>query len=286
MPPTIKRTPATSTTTAADTTVDIHLDTNLVSPTAVATMNDRISTRTSAIVTSISTLTITDAVDYADADLLLVRIRQSKKLAEQIFDEEVGTPILEPMRLALNSLYALRKKMTETPFEAAERTVKGKMAEWQKGQDAIRAEERRVAREEEIRRERAAEEQRRQTAEAERVAAQAKGAQARKEAEAVAARLRETQAAAEEDAKRAKELAIAAEKARPVVGVGSRVTRKKQPVVVDMEAFIKGVVEGEVPAICLMVNEEVMEEYWKGDRGLVSAWPGVVIEEKVSVGGR
>lgn len=69
-------------------------------------------------------------------------------------------------------------------------------------------------------------------------------------------------------------------------GAGSKTTVKKVVRVKDLTAFIGGVAAGTIPEICLEINQQVLNAYFEDDRGLVSVWPGVVIEDQVSVGGR
>lgn len=69
-------------------------------------------------------------------------------------------------------------------------------------------------------------------------------------------------------------------------GTGSKTTVKKVVRVKDMTAFIAGVVAGTIPEICLEVNFQVLNTYFENDRGLVSVWPGITIDDQVIVGGR
>lgn len=67
---------------------------------------------------------------------------------------------------------------------------------------------------------------------------------------------------------------------------GSKSGVKRTPVVTDWTKFLAAILAGDVPEGVVMVNEEVMEAYWKVDAGLVSAWPGVTIQETAKVGGQ
>lgn len=67
---------------------------------------------------------------------------------------------------------------------------------------------------------------------------------------------------------------------------GSKSGIKRTPIVTDWTKFLTAILAGEVPEGVVQVNEEVMEAYWKVDAGLVSAWPGVSIQEVAKVGGR
>ena len=210
---------------------------------------------------------------------MLVAIRQARKTAEEIFAEKIRVPILEPTRKALDGLYALERELTKTPFDAAEKTVKAKMAAWQDGERRRIASEQEAARREELRKQREADAA---TARAAEAAASARTIEQRRAAEE-AARAAEQR---RQEAETARQAAIEAERQRTVKGVGSKVTVVRKPVVTDMLAFLKAVVAGTVPLIAVQVNEDVVDAYWRDDAGLVSAWPGVTIEESTKIGGR
>jgi len=246
--------------------------------TAELAVRQSVNAKTATVVDEITALTITDRTTYGDADLLLGRIRQAKRQATEIFEEKLGG-ILKRTYDNLQELYVLRKELTETPFANAEAAVKSKMSEWQE-QDRRRIEQERQA---------ALAEERRQQAEADRLkrvadqaAASARSASAKRHAEEQAEQARQKQEAAD----RAREAAIQAEAAKPVTGSFSRTTVKKVPMVTDLGAFLDAIHAGTIPIILVQVNEEVMKEYWKQDRGLVSAWPGVEIVDQTTVGGR
>jgi ribonuclease D len=153
------------------------------------------------------------------------------------------------------------------------------MARWQAEEARKREEERQRALAEERRIARAAEDAR---LAAERQASEAKTKTQRVEAE----RLRQIAEAQEVDRQRAEDARKTAEGAKAVKGVGSRVTTVTYAEVTDLTAFLKAVVEGKVPEICVQVNESVLKTYWEDDAGLVSAWPGIEVRKQTRVGGR
>lgn len=287
------------------TTPTTHTD--LINQAVVTAVTSAVSVRSADVSSRISALVISDNDSYRAGDLLLVEIRQARKMAEEIFAEKIRTPILEPARKALDGLYALERELTKTPFDAFEKSLKAKMADWQDRERRRINDEQLARRREELRIAKEAEEARRIADEAEHQAAlsrqaaefeaqRAKTKAQREEALKKAKVAEETRLAAEKNrveaqaaayrAEEARQAAITAEAQKTVKGVGSKVIVKRVPVVTDMAAFLKAVIAGAVPEICVMVNEDVLMEYWKQDAGIVSSWPGVKVEERVSVGGR
>ena len=252
---------------------------NIVDASVVTAVQTAVGRQTDRVNGAIRSLTIASNDDYRRADLLLVEIRQARKTAEEIFAEKIRVPILEPTRKALDGLYALERELTKTPFETAEKGVKAKMAAWQDAERKRIAAEQEAARREEMRRQREAEQAASQAEQAARAARTIEQRRAAEEALKEAERRRQ-------EAEAARQAAIEAERQKTVKGVGSKVTVVRKPVVTDMMAFLKAVVAGTVPLIAVQVNEDVVDAYWRDDAGLVSAWPGVTIEESVKIGGR
>jgi hypothetical protein len=226
---------------------------------------------TNAAIAEAHALTIADADSYHAADAVLYRIRSARQVAEGKILVELTDPIIRPARAALDALYDLRTRLTDrllTPLVTAEVVVKRKMAEWQA------AEKRREQAEAEARR-----------VEANRLAreAEAAGRQA-EQANTAAARQR---AREEADLLAAQAAEVRSVRQAPALkGAASKVTFRKVWKVTDMTALIAAVVAGDVPEIVLQVNTEVVEEYWKQDRALVSGWAGVSIQEETVVSGR
>src|SRR5580658_8675218 len=96
----------------------------LINQSVVTAVRASVSTRTADVSARISSLSIATNDDYLSADVLLVEIRQARKLAESIFADKIRSPILAPMRKALARLYALESELSQEPFDAAEKAVK------------------------------------------------------------------------------------------------------------------------------------------------------------------
>jgi hypothetical protein len=242
-------------------------------------IRNEVSVQADGLTFAISSLTIDNSDDYLIADELFGQIREARKRAEEIFAEKIRTPIIEPTRKALDALYRLERELTKLPFEAPEKLVKSKMADWQRQERERIEHEREVARQEEMRKQRAAFE----AQQAALLAAQnARTAAQRQEAQKAAA----VAAKRAEEAEVAKHAAVEASREQVSKGTGSRVTVKRIPVVTDWVAFLKGVLDGTVPLDAVQLNPDVVGSLWRTDAGLVSAWPGVTVKEEVSVGGR
>jgi hypothetical protein len=214
---------------------------------------------------------ITDAVTYHDADAVLFSIRSAKKQVEAEIEKEVNEPLITPLYNVLEKLYEKRRKwmaVVHTPLEQAERVVKGKMAAWQ-------AEERRKKDAQIAEQQRQARELQRQADLAKQQAEQAKTESARRLLRSEATLLE-----MQKEALQSQPIASAS-----VKGAGSKVVVKKRWRVNDMRAFIEAVVDGQIPEICLQLNEEVMETYFQADRALFSMWP-VEIYDETTVAGR
>lgn len=68
--------------------------------------------------------------------------------------------------------------------------------------------------------------------------------------------------------------------------ISSTAKAKKVPRVVDLSAFIKGIVSGDVPEDCVTVVASKLRDYFKEDPEAVAAMPGVVIEDDIQISGR
>ena len=237
---------------------------------------------TDLVIREANAIVITDQTSYTAADLVLFKIRSARKTVAALIEDRVDS-IIKPIRTGLDKLYEARRALIadlDTPLETAEKTAKRKMAAFQ-DEERRRAEEvARKKREEEARLERERQDAVRRQQEAEARAAQLKGAAGRKAA-AEAEEARQRQAQIEQERQQA-----AAPVAVSIRGAGSRVTLVRTWEITDMSLFIAGVLSGEIPETVLQVNEAVMNEYWKADRGVVLSWSGVGMKEETRVGGR
>jgi hypothetical protein len=234
--------------------------------TQLESIKTEITRRSDSILAAVSAQMITDNSTYCVFDMFLVYIGNGRKQIADKLD-----PMIKPIREGLDRLYKLRRDLMG-PFDQAEEIVKGKMAGWQESERRRIAEEERKAREEQERQERA-------QREAEEAARKAKS-----EAERQAASIRMAQA--QENLTRAHDRLVTATNQRPVKASGSKVTVKKTWEVEDFDAFFQAVVAGQIPKICIQVNEEVMDTYWASDRGIVLSWPGLKMVEKTIIGGK
>jgi hypothetical protein len=261
--------------------------------TAIARVRPIAAASLSPVVAEAAAIVIRDADSYQGADLFLFRIRQArKKIADLI------TPIKKPINEAKAAVMKLEHELDD-PLEAAESTIKQRMAAWQIEDRHRVAEEQRRQQEElnRIEREAAAkrmeaDRQRLAEAEAARRAQEARTSLARAQAqrEAEAARLKTLEA---ERAARGLELqsdTLAAAPAPEVVkAAGSRVVetikwRLKQPG--GLAALVEAVYAEEVPMEALTTNDRWIEAEWQKDRGMVGSWAGIEVWKETRVGGR
>src|ERR1700746_213997 len=94
--------------------------------TPTARIRPEVGQPNSAVLADIQSLTIVTEDDYHDADLLLVRIRQARKLVKSKTAD---------MFTAAKTAYQTVKDFIDElddPLEEGEKAVKGKMAEWQR----------------------------------------------------------------------------------------------------------------------------------------------------------
>jgi Skp family chaperone for outer membrane proteins len=204
--------------------------------------------------------TIHDPAAYHDADSILASIQTTKKSVESRLEEKIL-----PIRTRINAWHGLRRELVDE-LELAERTIKSKMA-------AYKTEEMRQEQE-----------------------------RARLEQEETRKRARE----AEEASKQAQQAGSAIERARAklraqqIVNAPMTVPPPPPPVrasrsssiptqtwrIVDRAAFLKGIVDGTIPTEMVEIHSVNMNAMWKINKGKVAGWPGVGVEDGVSIRGR
>ena len=260
---------------------------------AIARVRPIATASLSPVVAEAAAIVIRDADSYQGADLFLFRIRQArKKIADLI------TPIKKPINEAKAAVMKLEHELDD-PLEAAEATIKGRMAAWQI-EDRRRVEEERRRQQEElyrVEREAAAkrmeaDRQRLAEAEAARRAQEAKTAAARAQAqrEAEAARLKTLEAERAAGALETQsDTLVAAPVPEVVKAAGSRVIetvkwRVKHPG--GFAALVEAVYAGDVPIDALTTNDRWIEAEWQKDRGMVGSWAGIEVWKETRVGGR
>jgi hypothetical protein len=269
----------TDTDTATDSNTDTvtKRDTETFSDSALSIVNENqlarvsnqarreVANRTGEITKLLSSLpAITDTSSYQKADELLYKIRALRRYVEV----ELVNPIKKPLNELKNGVMML-EHFLDDPLDNLQKTVAGRMAVWQTEQKRIREEAERKQREERARLARIEEE-----------------ARLKLQQEKDAKRREELERQAQEAKAARKDLKVTSPVPAQAKAIGSRVTTIRTWEVNDLEKFVAGVIKGEIPAITLAVNEDVMEAYWKQDAGVVSSWPGVKVKEETKVSGR
>lgn len=217
---------------------------------------------TKAVVAQIDKTTVTTAAEYAAADALLTRIRTNKAIVLEKLN-----PIIEPIYLGLESLYALRREMLE-PLESGEKSIKLAMGVFKQEERRQIAEARRV-----------------QQAEIDRLAAleeEKKAKMADAATPQMRSRLRTQLARVEEQ----RTEALSAPPPTAVKAAGSRTRTTVKWEVTDLGAVFQGVRDGVIPAWALTVDERNIDVQVKADRTVVEKWPGIRVYEEITVVGR
>lgn len=206
-----------------------------------------------------NSLQVTTAEQYQTASALRTQIKAAKK---SVVDRlEI---IIRPAYEALQSLYALKKEITD-PMDKADDILTGRMRQFKIAEAAEIEKEASRKRQEESR-----------------LAAEA----AAKEAAATKARtvqMRERlEAQAAAAAAQAKEVA-AAPVAAPVKAMGGSTRVVKRWRCVSLMALAKAVADGEVPDDCISVNTVRMNEYFKDSPADVGAIPGIELWDDLQI---
>jgi hypothetical protein len=214
------------------------------------------------LVEAAAELKISDAASYQAADFLLKRVRIAKRAIEEKLN-----PIIEPIYQGLQSLYKLRKELTD-PLEKADADIREGMSVWQMAESRRIAAEAAARREEEDRLRREAEEKQRKID-------QAKSESARK--------LLAKQALVLES----KADAVAAVPVEaPTQAVGSSVRKVWKWRVASMRKLIQAVADGRVPQEILAVDTTVIGKYFRDDPASLSHYPGIEVYEDIVIAGR
>lgn len=214
----------------------------------------------------VAELTVTTPEEYAYADALLGRIRNSLKLWTPVW-ERMQDKVIRPIRAGLEELYSIDRDVRR-PHEKLEETVKGKM---------------KLFKIEEARQLRAAEElQQRELHRIEEEAAEKQRAIESAKTPQMKGRLQAQQQRIMEQAVQIQEQAPL-----PVTqGVASTTRTKKQPSATNLYHFAAGIANGDIPTDCLIVNQSKLNDYYKQDPEAVSGWPGITIVDDITIVGR
>lgn len=204
-----------------------------------------------------------DAEDFAFADAQLGRVRQFRKQWGERMER-----IIRPIRQGLDELYGLNREI-DKPAEKLELVLKKQMGDYKLAeQRQIEAEQR--ERDEVARKLREASE------EAERKAKAASTPQIRARFEHKAMDL----------AVEAAQVETAESDTVAAVSMNSSSRKVSKWRVTDMDAFVKGIVDGYIPVACVVVNKTETDIEFKIDREAFELWPGVQVYEEMEVRGR
>lgn len=204
---------------------------------------------------AVDALTIESEAEYHAADQLKAQIRTARKNWVARIEK-----IIRPIRQGLDELYELNRD-GDRPLGVLEDKVTDSMKEYQiKKLQAARAVER---------------ERERLQAEADaklKAAETAKTPQMRGRLQTAAARVIQQ--------------AETIQTPQPVFAEHSSVRPVKRVRIVGLNAFLKGIVDGYVPADCIDVLQGKLNAYLKDDPEGMAAWPGVEVYDDVQIVGR
>jgi hypothetical protein len=195
---------------------------------------------------------------YTDAELSLSSIQSAQKRVKAKLDEEI-----RPRYEELEQWYALKRELL-SELDPAETRIKCQMADYN-------MEQQRLARE----RQKADDERKRQLS----VQAQAEVAKVNDVTLSAIDRAR-AKFKATQKVEEAKQVVVAPPP--PVKSTSSTFIPTETWKVVDMKAFLQGVLDGVIPEEAVMVQVVNMNGFWKIMKEKVKGWPGVSVE----VGGR
>lgn len=206
-------------------------------------------------------ITVTTPDDFTKADRDLGRVQDVRKLVAAKLEE-----IIVPRRATLDQWYALRRELME-PLDTAEADIKRDMGRY-KQEEAKRIQE------------------------AERVRLEAIQIAARAADEALKASQSTELSAIDRIRARNKAKAIVEVQAaappppRPIRGSRSSAIPTKTWKVTNMMEFLRGVVAGTIPIEAVDIHTVNMNALWKMNQGKVTGWPGVGVEEGMSIRGK
>lgn len=210
---------------------------------------------------AVEELTVTTEEEYQQADELLATIRQARRQwAAEI------EPVLTPLRLAKTAADALNRKI-DVPLGELEASVKATMKDY-KVQEAAE-----IARE-----------QARIDAAQSKIQAQLEDTAARE----LAAKTKQMRERLATKRTHLEEQAEAVEAEAPVAiraaHSSTRIISRWR--IVDMDAFIKGVVSGAIPKGVLMLDYAFMNKHHLTGRDSMAGWPGCELYDDTVIVGR
>lgn len=200
--------------------------------------------------------------DYQEADRRLSVIRRARAEWRDRLQR-----VVKPIREGLDELYALGRDV-DKPMEAME-------GAYREGMQAYKMRELQAIREAERKKQEEEAQAVREAEEAMRKAEAARTAQLREKLQKQAMKAIE----------RVDEITYRVDPT-PVRAASSTTRVIKTPIVVDLNAFLSGIIVGEIPADLVAVQGRVLSAAYKEDPQSVLSWPGVEIQEEIQVVGR
>jgi hypothetical protein len=211
---------------------------------------------------AVKALHILSEEHYQEADRLLARVTTAKR----VWDEKME-PIIRPIRQGLDNLYALNREILK-PLDQMAEDIKNEMKTFKRKElQALQEASRKKAEEEER--------LRREAQEKEEAAERAKTPQMRGKLQAQAER-------AQQQAEAVAQTAIPA----PVRAEASSVRPVRKVRVADLNAFLRGIIDGYIPSEAVSVAQPVLNQAFKDDPDGMQAWPGVEVYDDIQIVGR
>lgn len=235
--------------------------TQLISPTEVAVAKKEAALST-PLAHQARDLEITDADSYAIADQILTKIVMARKAIEERIDH-----ILKPLNEARSSILALRRELDGPPGQA-EDAIRNKMRIFRLNEAQLQLQQKRKLLQEQ-------EELRQRALDAQKKADAAKTIQMKSRLADRALAL-EAQVAQKEMERPTEPVKVAGSTFRPV----------KRAVVTDMKAFVAAVAAGKIPIDTIELRQSAINKYFRDAAPVVMSWPGVVIEDDVTIARR
>ncbi len=199
---------------------------------------------------------------YTDAETALSSIQSAQKRVKAKLDEEI-----RPRYEELEQWYALKRELL-SELDPAETRIKRQMADYNLEQQRLAREQQKVEGE-----------RKRQLS----VQAQAEVAKVNDATLSAVDRAR-AKFKATQKVEEAKQVVVVAPP--PVKSTSSTFIPTETWKVIDMKAFLQGVLDGVIPEEAITVQVVNMNGFWKIMKEKVKTWPGVGVEEGGRIAGR
>jgi hypothetical protein len=230
----------------------------------IATIKSEYLTLISTVLTPTKSLAVIGPSTYIDADSYLSSIRSCIKQVTAKLDEEI-----RPKYEELEQWYVLKRELLQD-LTASEQRVKGQMVSYDLDQQKKAREAKRL-----------------QDEETRRLSVQAQTEVAKTTDPTLSAVDR---ARAKFQAKKLVDQASQVQVTLPapvqVKAASSSFIPTETWKVVDMKAFLRGILDGKIPMDAIQVHNVNVNSFWKINKGNVKGWPGVGVEEGGRIAGR